>query len=53
MNYRILYFFHRNLAAIVSHGLHKEREVPPKAIELAVERRAMFTANPKKHTFEE
>jgi len=29
VNYRMLYFFHGNIAAIVSHGLTKEREVPP------------------------
>jgi phage-related protein len=28
-NYRMLYFFHHNVAAVVSHGLTKEREVPP------------------------
>src|SRR5204863_166520 len=28
MNYRILYFLHGEVAAIVSHGLVKERAVP-------------------------
>jgi hypothetical protein len=29
VNYRILYFFHHQLAAVVSHGLTKEQQVPP------------------------
>ena len=53
VNYRILYFFHRNITAIVSHGLQKERVVPTKEIDLAVNRMAKFVANPKRHTFEE
>ena len=28
-NYRMLYFFHGNVAAVLAHGLTKEREVPP------------------------
>jgi hypothetical protein len=28
VNYRILYFFHQQVAAVVSHGLTKERQVP-------------------------
>jgi phage-related protein len=30
---RMLYFFHGTAAIIVSHGLIKEREVPPREIE--------------------
>jgi hypothetical protein len=30
VNYRMLYFFHRTVAAVLSHGLVKERAVPPK-----------------------
>ena len=29
INYRVLYFFHGKEAAVVSHGLTKERRVPP------------------------
>lgn len=53
INYRILYFFHGNTAAVVSHGLTKEREVPPREIDLAVGRKKSFERNPKRHTYEE
>lgn len=52
INYRILYFFHGNTAAVLSHGLTKERRVPPRDIDEAVERKQLFEANPKRHTFE-
>jgi hypothetical protein len=29
VHYRILYFFHGNLAAVISHGITKEQRVPP------------------------
>jgi hypothetical protein len=48
-----LYFFHGAIAAVVSHGLVKERVVPPKEIDHAVERKNRFEANPAKHTYEE
>lgn len=51
MNYRVLYFFHEQLAAVVSHGLTKERQVPPREIEEAIDRMRKFEANPKRHTF--
>jgi phage-related protein len=51
VNYRILYFFHQQLAAVVSHGLTKERQVPPREIDKAVKRMKHFVANPKRHTF--
>jgi len=50
-NLRILYFFHGRQAAVVSHGLSKEKRVPPKEIELAIERMKKFKANAKRHTF--
>jgi phage-related protein len=52
-NYRLLYFFHGNVAAVVSHGISKEREVPTKEIDRAVKRRLEFAQNPKRHTYEE
>jgi phage-related protein len=45
-NYRILYFFHGNVAAVVSQGIVKERAVPPIEIERAIRRRKRFEANP-------
>ena len=53
VNYRMLYFFHDKVAAVLSHGLQKEKAVPPKEIDLAVKRKERFIADPKKHTFEE
>ncbi len=53
VNYRMLYFFHGRTAAVVSHGLVKEAEVPVKEIEKAIERRRKFETNPKVHTYEE
>ena len=53
IQYRILYFFHGEVTAVVSQGLVKEREVPPKEIDRAVKRKVLFEANPQRHTFEE
>lgn len=53
IHYRILYFFHGNLAAVLSHGIIKENCVPPIEITRAIERRKKFEINPKAHTFEE
>lgn len=53
VHYRILYFFHGNIAAVVSHGIVKEDRVPPVEIAHAIERRKNFELNPKAHTFEE
>jgi len=53
VHHRILYFFYGTVAAVVSHGLVKERAVPPKDIDRAIERMRRFEANPKKHTYEE
>lgn len=51
VNLRMLYFFHGKQAVVVSHGLTKEDEVPPREIDLAVERKARFEKAPEKHTF--
>ena len=53
VHYRILYFFHGNVAAVVSHGITKEDRVPPVEIARAIERRRQFELNPKAHTYEE
>lgn len=52
-NYRMLYFFHESVAAVLSHGLVKERAVPPVEIDRAIERKTRFARNPKRHTYEE
>ena len=42
-------FFHGAVAAIVSHGIVKERAVPPKEIDRALGRKKRFEANPAKY----
>ena len=53
IHYRILYFFHGNLAAVLAHGLVKERAVPSKAIDEAIKRKERFAGNPNAHTYRE
>ena len=53
INYRILYFFYGEAVAILAHGLIKEKAVPPKEIDRALERRRKFEKNPKAHIFRE
>ena len=52
LNYRMLYFFHGNQVVVLTHGLRKEKEVPPKEIDRAVEVKKTFEADPKTHTFQ-
>jgi phage-related protein len=51
VHYRMLYFFHKTRAIVVSHGLQKEREVPATEINHAIERKRQFEGAPQKHTF--
>jgi hypothetical protein len=53
VNYRILYFFNSRTTVVLAHGLIKERAVPPKDIELAVDRMNRFLSNPEDHTYQE
>ena len=53
VNYRMLYFFHGRTAAILSHGFAKERNVPAKQIDKAIERMEKFKRDPRKHTHQE
>lgn len=52
-NYRMLYFFHGNQAVVISHGLIKERAVPVKEINRAIERKKQFEQDPDRHTYQE
>jgi phage-related protein len=52
-NYRMLYFFHGRIAAVLAHGLVKESEVPPRDIESAIQRKVSFQRDPDRHTFKE
>jgi phage-related protein len=53
VNYRILYFFHERVAAVLAHGLAKQDRIPEVAIEMALARKQKYERNPKLHTFEE
>src|SRR3990167_563663 len=53
INYRILYFYHGTIAAMLAHGITKEQEVPSQEINKALERKRKFELNPEKHTYEE
>jgi hypothetical protein len=53
INYRMLYFFHGNIAAVISHGIVKEDKVPPKEIDKAIERMVKFERNSTIHAYEE
>ena len=52
-NFRILYFFHGTMAAVLAHGLIKEKKFPDRAITLAMRRKWEFTSEPVKHTYRE
>jgi len=51
VNYRMLYFFHGQNVVVLSHGLTKQKRVPPKEIDLAVARKEEFESDPKAHTY--
>jgi phage-related protein len=53
INYRLLYFFHRDAVAVLAHGIVKEREVPPEEIGRAIERKQKFEQAPAAHTYKE
>ena len=53
VQYRILYFFHGQVAAVISHGLTKTRSVPPREINKAIGRKRKFFKNPGRRTWEE
>jgi len=53
VNYRMLYFFYKGIAVVISHGLTKKtQKVPPSEIDRAIERKAEFERDPLLHTFE-
>ncbi|MGH9631621.1 MAG: type II toxin-antitoxin system RelE/ParE family toxin [Bryobacteraceae bacterium] len=51
VHYRMLYFFAGKAVVVVSHGLTKEREVPPREINLAIERKKKVEGNFEQFTF--
>ena len=52
-NYRMLYFFHGRITAVLSYGVVKEDRVPPNEIDRAAERKRQFNRDPTRHTFAE
>ena len=53
INYRVLYFFHGDVAAVLAHGIIKESSVPSIEIERTIARKRRYELNPRKHTHEE
>ena len=53
IHHRVLYFYSGRTVAVLSHGLVKDREVPPREIELAVRRKSRFEDDPEAHTYSE
>ncbi len=53
VHYRMLYFFYGNTAVVVSHGFVKERKVPEKEIQKAIQKKNKYIENPDLHTYEE
>jgi len=53
VNHRMLYFFQANIAAVLSHGITKERVIPPKEIDRAIQNKIRFMTDPQRHTFQE
>jgi len=51
INYRMLYFFHGKTAVVLTHGIVKERVVPPKEIDRAIDRKNRFLSSPSRHRF--
>jgi len=52
VNYRILYFFHGRRAAVLAHGIVKERRIPSQDIDRAIERKREFQHHPERHTYQ-
>ena len=53
VNYRLLYFFHGNVAAVLAHGCTKEAAVDESDIDRAIVRRTRFLSDPEGHTLED
>ncbi len=50
VNYRMLYFFAGQVAAVVTVGLTKESRVPDRDIELAKQRRTIYQSDPERYS---
>jgi phage-related protein len=53
VNYRLLYFFYGKDIAILEHAFTKTAKIPKEEIKRALNRKAMFEANPELHTYKD
>ena len=53
INYRILYFFYGQNAAILAHALTKDGAIAEEDIERTTRRKEAFERDPARHTYEE
>ena len=53
VQYRILYFFAGKDVVILTHGLTKEKKVPPADVERAIDRKTVYEQDPEKHQADE
>ena len=51
VHYRMLCFFYRRSAVVLTHGIVKEREVPGDEIDRAIRAKDAFVRDPSTHTF--
>lgn len=51
VHYRMLYFFAGQAVVVLSHGLTKEREVPPREIDRAIKRKKLVEGDFRRYTF--
>lgn len=49
VQYRILYFFYGQNAALLTHALTKEKKVPAADIDSAIKRKKQYEKEPEKH----
>ena len=52
VNYRMLYFVHEHRVGIVSHELTKERRVPEREINRAIQNREKYLQDPERYSQE-
>jgi len=52
VQYRILYFFDGETAAVLAHAITKEDIIPPADLRRAIDRKKKYNGNRKKHTYE-
>lgn len=52
VNYRLLYFFHRQTVAVLGHALTKEDRVSTADVDRAICRKRIYEHDPEGHTYE-